>query len=296
MSGVGGNVPRFREKVEGSTSFLITCEISPPRGPDTSSFEERIRSVKGKVDGVNITDNPMLSTRMSPVVAAYLALKNGVDPIMQMTCRDRNILGVTSELLGAHAMGIRNILTLWGDMPKGDSPKGVFELDVGKFLHLIAELNRGIDFRGNELNGKCEFFPGAALNPFDTPDRLRQNAEGKISSGAKFFQTQPVFELDSLQEFAKMVEDKKITVLLGVIITISERMIENIKKFAKGMRVPQELEEGLKKYDKKEDKEKVGLEFSAKLVEEIKKHGVFRGAHIYSPAKESLIPKLLDML
>ncbi len=285
----------FREKIEKKIKdFIITCEISPPRGPDTKSFEERLKSVFGKVDAVNLTDNPMLSVRMSPVIASYYAIKNGVEPIMQMTCRDRNILAISSDLIGAYSIGVRNILVLWGDMPKDDKPKGVFEIDVVGFLKLINNLSYGLDFRENEINSKCEFFPGAALNPFDK--NIKDNAEPKISAGAKFFQTQPIFDLDSIENFIDFVQERNIPVLLGVIIVPSEKTLENIKKFAKGMVIPDELENNLAKYEKKEDKEKVGIEFAISLIEKIKETKVFTGVHIYSPAKESLIPQLLQEL
>ncbi len=285
----------FREKIEKKIKdFIITCEISPPRGPDTKSFEERLKSVFGKVDAVNLTDNPMLSVRMSPVIASYYAIKNGVEPIMQMTCRDRNILAISSDLIGAYSIGVRNILVLWGDMPKDDKPKGVFEIDVVGFLKLINNLSYGFDFRENEINSKCEFFPGAALNPFDK--NIKDNAEPKISAGAKFFQTQPIFDLDSIENFIDFVQERNIPVLLGVIIVPSEKTLENIKKFAKGMVIPDELENNLAKYEKKEDKEKVGIEFAISLIEKIKETKVFTGVHIYSPAKESLIPQLLQEL
>jgi len=285
----------FREKIEqGKKDFLITCEISPPRGPDTTSFEERLKSIAGKVDAVNLTDNPMLSVRMTPVVASFYAIKNGVEPIMQMTCRDRNILAISSDLIGAYSIGVRNILVLWGDMPKDDKLKGVFEVDVSGFLKLINTLALGLDFRENELNSKCEFFPGAALNPFD--QNIKDNAESKISAGAKFFQTQPVFDLNSIENFINFVAERKIPVLLGVIIVPSEKTLENIKKFAKGLFIPSELENNFAKYEKKEDKEKVGIEFAISLIEKIKETKVFRGVHIYSPAKESLIPQLLEKL
>jgi methylenetetrahydrofolate reductase (NADPH) len=286
----------FREKIEKGDSFLITCEISPPRGPNTESFEERLKEVRGKVDAVNLTDNPMLSVRMTPVVASLFAIKNGIEPIMQITCRDRNILGITSDLIGAWAIGVRNVLALWGDMPKEGKPKGVFEVDTTELIKLITDLGKGLDFRGNEINSRCDFFVGAALNPFDEPEKLKENAEKKISAGARFFQTQPVFDLNSITHFADFVYKNKINVLLGVIITPSEKTLENIKKFAKGMVIPEELEENLKKYESKEDKEKVAVEFCSKLIEKIKQTKVFRGVHIYSPTKESLIGKLLEFL
>lgn len=280
----------FREKI-ASKKFCITCEISPPRGPKTSEFEEKIKKLSGKVDAVNITDNPMLSVRMSPVGGAFFCLKNGVEPIMQITCRDRNILALTSELISAHALGVRNVLVLRGDLPKDDKPKGVFEVDVRGLLKLIYDLNNGVDFRGNKINEKCDFFVGAALNPFD--EYIIQNLETKLSGGAKFFQTQPVFDVNSLDSFGKLVEEKKADVLLGVIIVSSEKTLESIKKFAKGIVIPEELEKSITKFEKKEDKEKVGVEFTLKLIEDIEKTKIFRGAHIYSPANENLIIELV---
>ncbi len=282
----------FRDKIDNNeVQFVITCEISPPRGPNTEVFEQNIRLVSGRVDAVNITDNPMLSVRMSPAVASLFAIKNGVEPIMQITCRDRNILGITSELISAWAIGVRNVLVLWGDMPQREPPRGVFEVDVERFLKLISDMRNGYDFRGHELNGKCDFFPGAALNPF-APD-LRENAQRKIEAGAKFFQTQPIFDIKNMDNFLKFIQDVRIPVLTGVIIITSEKMLENIKKFAKGMSIPKKLEEDISRY---EDKEKVGIEFAAQLIEDIKNIKVLKGAHIYSPAKEKLIAKLLDLI
>lgn len=285
----------FRGKIE-SGEFCITCEISPPRGPNSDDFEAKIKGLAGKVSAVNITDNPMLSVRMSPVVASFLCLRNGVEPIMQMTCRDRNILAITSELISACALGIKNVLVLRGDMPKDGKPQGVFEVDVAGFLKIILDLNQGLDFRGNQINQKCDFFPGAALNPFDEINNLRANLLGKLEGGAKFFQTQPVFDVSSLDKFVDVVQEYKANVLVGVIIVASEKTLEIVKSFAKGMYIPPKLEEGISKFQSKEDKEKFGIDFALELIHSIKNTGVFRGAHIYSPANEKLILQLVSRL
>ncbi len=282
----------FREKINSPDEFLITCEISPPRGPDTADFESKLKDVKGKVSAVNITDNPMTSVRMSPAGASFFALRNGVEPIMQITCRDRNILGLTSELISAHSFGVRNILVLWGDPPR--DTKGVFEVDVIKLIQIINNLNEGIDFRGEKLNSKCDFLPGAALNPFD--ERVRENAEGKAQAGAKFFQTQPVFDIKNAEKLGDLAHNKNLKILIGVIIVPSEKVLENVRKFAKGITIPPELEESILKHQKQEDKEKAGIDFATQLILKIKEAKVFKGVHIYSPAKESLIPKLLNNL
>lgn len=287
------DMSEFRKKIEGG-KFCITCEISPPRGPNFSDFESKVKNLIGKVDAINITDNPMLSVRMSPVVASYLCLRSGAEPIMQMTCRDRNILAITSDLISAYSLGVRNVLVLRGDLPKDGKPQGVFELDVPGFLKVINDLNEGIDFRRNQINQRCDFFPGAALNPFDM--NLRDNLLGKLESGAKFFQTQPVFDLSSLENFIKIVQEHKANVLVGVIIVASERTLEIVKSFAKGIYIPPKLEDGILKFEKKEDKEKFGIDFSLELIDNLKRSGAFSGAHIYSPANENLIIKLADKL
>lgn len=289
------NMSNFENKIT-SGKFCITCELSPPKGPDATDFESKVRRLRGKVDAVNVTDNPRLSVRMSPVIASYLCIKNGAEPVMQMTCRDRNILAITSDLISACFLGIRNVLVLRGDHPKNERPRGVFELSVVDFLKLIHNLNQGVDFRNNWLNSRCDFFAGAALNPFDEAQVLEANLVGKLEAGAKFFQTQPVFDISSVEHFKEIVERRKANVLLGVMIVSSEKTLEALKSFAKGIVIPQKLIEGLSRFEKKEDKEKFGIEFSLELIEDIKSLGTFRGVHIYSPLNEELIIRLMENL
>ena len=177
--------------------FVVTAEFGPPKGTEIASLIKNARAVVGLVDGVNVTDNQGGVMRASPLSISKVLLDEGIDPILQITCRDRNRLAIQSDLLGAHIFGIRNLLALTGDPPHiGDhkDSKPVFDLQLDQLLETVRSLNSGKDLAGNPLNGATALFAGAAATPeADNFDLECAKFEKKVQSGARFFQTQADF-------------------------------------------------------------------------------------------------------
>ena len=164
----------FRKKIEKG-EFVLTTELFPPKGPDVSSFLDKAKILKGSFDAYNVTDNQRAVMRLSPVICSLLLIREKMDPILQLTCRDRNRLALQSELLGARVIGVKNVLALTGDyITSGDHPqaKPVFDLDSIQLLQLIEQLNAGKNGNDKELNGRCDFYSGAAVNPSTEPREM----------------------------------------------------------------------------------------------------------------------------
>jgi 5,10-methylenetetrahydrofolate reductase len=189
----------LKEKIE-SNKFIVCGEIGPPKSCDGDVIREKSKYFKGVVDAVNITDNQTALVRLSSIASAKILLEEGIEPIMQMTCRDRNRIAMQSDLLGAAALGIRNVLCLTGDHQKfGDQPeaKGVFDLDSIQLIATAAKMNSGFLLSDQEMKKAPEFLIGAAANPFAEPFEMRaMRLYKKVEAGARFIQTQPVFNLE----------------------------------------------------------------------------------------------------
>ena len=186
----------LREKLERK-EFVITMEVDPPRGADPWPVFQAIHDVADRLTAVNIADSPTAKLRMSPIALAHLVQAQlHLETIFHLTCRDRNLMGLQAELLGAHAMGVRNILTLTGDQPElGDHPDatGVFDVDSKGLAQMAASLNLGQDYYGRELDNGTNFFIGAVANPaMDDIAHEAKRVHDKIAHGVQFFQTQPV--------------------------------------------------------------------------------------------------------
>ncbi|HTL89223.1 MAG TPA: methylenetetrahydrofolate reductase, partial [Leptolyngbya sp.] len=190
--------------------FLITAEVAPPKGTNAAHMIEMARLLKGRVHGVNITDGSRAVMRMSSLVSAALLLQQGIEPIYQVACRDRNAIGLQADLLGAHALGIRNVLALTGDPVKaGDHPeaRSVFELESVRLLQLIGKLNGGNDWKDRSLtDGETDLFVGAAVDPqCHSWSGLQRRFERKIEAGAQFFQSQLITDFDRLDKFMSQI-------------------------------------------------------------------------------------------
>jgi 5,10-methylenetetrahydrofolate reductase len=202
----------LREALE-SGKFVVTAEVAPGKGTDVEHLLEDAAVIKERVDAVNVTDLQSSVMRLGSMAFSHLLTEIGIDPVYQVTCRDRNCLALQSDLLSGWALGIRNVLALTGDHPVlGDHPKArpVFELDSVSLLDVIGKLNSGVDMAGNELKGTPDFLPGAVVNPgADNEAALDlqiMKMETKIEAGAKFFQTQGVYDLDAFEKFMKRIE------------------------------------------------------------------------------------------
>lgn len=285
----------FREALD-SGKFLITAEIGPVKGTEIDGLLKDAGLIKGKVDAINVTDLQSSVMRLGSMAVCHLLRDLGIDPILQMTCRDRNRLALQSDLLSAWVLGIRNVLALTGDHPTlGDHPQAmpVFDLDSVSLLRVISRLNEGFDMVGNQLNGATDFFPGAVVNPgADTEAALEMQIikmEKKIEAGARFFQTQGIFDLDLFKRFMKRIEGFKTPVLGGVILLKSAGMARFMNKNVAGVFVPEPL---IKEMEETKDKVKTSIEIAARLINGLK--DICDGVHIMAIGMEDKVPVIME--
>lgn len=276
--------------------FVITAEVGPLKGTDTTEIREVAQLLQGRVDAANVTDQQSSVMRLGSLATCHLLKEEGLDPVFQVTCRDRNRLALQSDLLSAWVLGIENVLAITGDLPTlGDHPqaKPVYDLDSVQLLWAIKRLNEGYDMVGNELKGKPDFFTGAVVNPgADTEAAFELQLikmEKKIEFGAKFFQTQAIFNVDTLAKFMKRVEGFNIPVLAGIIPLKSAGMARFMNKNVAGVSVPEEL---IDLMSKTEDKVRTGIEIAANIIKELK--GMCQGVHIMPIGWEKRVPAILD--
>jgi len=276
--------------------FVTTAEIGPLKGTDVAEIGEVAELLRGRLDATNVTDQQSSVMRLGSLAVCHLLKEKGLDPIFQITCRDRNRLALQSDLLSAYVLGIENVLSITGDLPVlGDHPqaKPVYDLDSVQLLEVIKRLNEGYDMVGNELKGKTNFFPGAVVNPGASTRAAFElqliKMEKKIKAGARFFQTQAIYEPEVFAKFMKRVEGFKVPILAGIIPLKSVGMARFMNKNVAGVFVPEEL---IGKMAKAEDKARMGVEIAASLAKELK--GMCQGVHIMAIGWEKKVPAILD--
>lgn len=280
--------------------FVITVEITPPKGPDVTPMLDKLEELKYLTDAVNFTDNPSARMRLCSMAACKLSLEMDFEPVLQMTCRDRNRIAIQSDLLGAHALGIRNLLVMTGDHPLwGDhrESKPVYDIDSSIMIKVVKKLNEGKDIYGNTLNGKTDFFVGAVVNPNVEPilPQLKR-FEQKFKLGADFFQTQMIFEIDKLKrltDFASKFEGVK--VIVGLILIRTKKMLYYIAEKIPGAIVPQWLIDKVSKMND-EDVEKFGIDFASSITMNIMENKLANGIHIMAISKVEEVKKLLNYI
>lgn len=285
----------FREDVEAG-KFAVTAEIGPLKGTDIAEIKEVADLLRGKVSAVNVTDQQSAVMRLGSLAACHLAKDAGIDPIFQVTCRDRNRIALQSDLLSAWVLGVESVLVLTGDLPSlGDHPQAmlVYDIDSVHLLHAITGLNEGHDMVGNELKGKPNFFPGAVVNPgADTEASMELQLikmEKKIEAGAKFFQTQAVFDADIFAKFMKRAEKFGVPILVGLIPLKSAGMAKFMNKNVAGIFVPDDIIAQMAKTD---DKPKTSIEITARLIREMK--DMCQGAHLMTLGWDKYVPAILE--
>ena len=278
--------------------FVVTAEVGPPKGFHLEHLVEEASTYLSGITAVNVTDNQSSVMRTS-TLATCVALKNaGLNPIYQATCRDRNRLALQSDLLGAAAMGIDNILCLTGDHTKmGDHPgaKPVFDLDSVSLLYTASQLEKGYDLAGNELVGEPpKFAKGAVVSPIsDSVDAQLAKMERKVMAGADYFQTQAVFEPEKFIAFMEKAKQFGKPVQLGVIIPKNAGMCKFMNRNVAGVHVPQEMIDALAA-DKERAKAGItGVEIAAKIIKECRPY--CQGVHIMALGWEAKVPALLEM-
>jgi 5,10-methylenetetrahydrofolate reductase len=287
----------FKKHFE-SGKFLVTAEVGPGKGTDVGHLMKDAEIIKDRVDAINVTDLQSSVMRLGSLAVCHMLKDRGIDPIYQVTCRDRNRLALQSDLLSGWALGVRNILALTGDHPTlGDHPqaKPVFDLDSVTLLEVIGKLNSGFDMVGNELQGKPDFLCGAVVNPGADNEAAMElqinKMEKKIEAGATFFQTQGVYDLDAFEQFMKRVEGLDTKILGGIILLKSVGMARYMNKNVAGVFVPEHLIQALKGA---EDKVQASMNIAIDLIKGMK--DLCHGVHIMALGWESKIPPILDTI
>jgi len=287
--------PSFREVLK-SDRFVITSEIGPPKGTNIEKMLHHIDLLKDRVDALNVTDHQSSVMRF-PSIGGCLAIKEqGGEPILQVTCRDRNRLALQAELLFAYTRGIRNVLCLTGDaVVVGDhkAAKGVFDLDSTQLLKTIRQMEAGKDLGGNELDGAVEFCAGAIVTPEANPIEPQLiKFEKKIEAGAEFFQTQAIYDLDKFAKFMEHARQFPVKILAGIILLVSARMAKYMNENVPGVFVPQNLIDELADAPKGEAIYK-GIEIAGRMIATIKKESICDGVHVMAIGKEEVVPDIL---
>ena len=286
----------FEEKLY-SGEFLVTTEVGPPKGVDVSEMIHHIDVLKDKVDAINVTDHQSSVMRFPSLGGCLLVKELGGEPILQMTCRDRNRLALQADLLLAYSRGIVNVLCLTGDsIDVGDhrEAKPVFDSDSVQLLKMIRTMESGKDVGGNDLKGVPKFCLGASVHPeadFIEPQLIK--FDKKVAAGAQFFQTQGVFDLASLRRFMQYASQFDIKILAGIIVLASARMAKYMNDNVPGIIVPQTTIDELASVEKGKGRQK-GIEIAARLIKTIKEENLCHGIHIMAVGNEGVVPDILE--
>jgi methylenetetrahydrofolate reductase (NADPH) len=286
---------RLRRAIE-NREFVVTAEVAPPKGGNPVHMLEMAKILGDRVHGVNVTDGSRAVMRMSSIAASTILLNHGIEPIFQMACRDRNVIGLQADLMGAYALGLRNVLALTGDPVKaGDHPKAkaVFDLESVRLLKLITKLNNGEDFNDKKLpDGKLDLFAGGAVDPqLKSWTAIESRFAKKVESGAKFFQSQMITDFVRLEEFMNRVASKyEVPVLAGIFLLKSAKNADFINRYVPGAQIPDGIIERLA--NAKNPLEE-GVKIAAEQVKIAK--NLCQGVHMMAVKKEELIPQILDL-
>jgi len=285
----------LREKL-AVKKFVVTVELDPPKNLNLSKILSEVNddNFRKVVNAVNVTDCPMAKLRMGPIALSHIIQeKIGLEAIFHITCRDRNLLGLQAELLGASALGVRNILALTGDPPEmGDyaMATGVFDVDSIGLVRMVNKLNNGYEYGGNELKDKTDFFIGIAVNP-TAQDLTKEIArfEEKVSAGANFIQTQPIYDIRLLERFLKLTAHINMPKIIGIMPLKSYKMVEYLNNNLPGIFVPPGVKERMRGKDVEE-----GIKISRELIDKINKYKEVAGIHIFPLRDMNLACRLLN--
>ncbi len=280
-----------------SDEFVVTCEIGPPKGTNTEPMEHHIDLLRDRVHAINVTDHQGSVMRLSSIAGALAVKEREAEPILQMTCRDRNRLALQADLLFAHSRGLSNVLCLTGDaVVVGDhaEAKDVFDLDSVQLLELIETMESGRDAAGGKLNGGVQFCRGAVVTPGADPlEPQLIKYEMKVEAGAEFFQTQAVFDLDSFSSFMDKVRQYEVKVLAGILVLTSYRMARFVHNNLPGIRVPEPLLQEMKAAPKGEGLS-TGMNIAARTIAALREKGMCDGVHVMAINAEEAVPDILD--
>jgi methylenetetrahydrofolate reductase (NADPH) len=282
----------FCEKIV-SKKFVVTSEIGPPKGTDVHEVLDNAELLKGRVDAINVTDLQSSVMKAGSLAMCHLLKDRGIEPILQMTCRDRNRLALQSDLLSASILGIENVLVLTGDYPTlGDHPeaKPVFDLGSVQLLEVAGDLQAGRDMKGNLLKGSPHFCVGAVVNPGADPlEPEIMRMEMKIEAGAKFFQTQAVYDIDLFKRFLDSAKHLDTVICAGIVLLKSAAMARFMNKNVAGVFVPDAI---IDEMEAAKDKALASVEIAARLIRQLKP--LCGGIHLMPIGRDRLVPQILD--
>ncbi len=287
------------EKILTSGSFAVTAELGPPKSADGNVIRRKARHLKGVADAINITDCQTAIVRMSSIAAGAILIQEGLEPVIQMTCRDRNRIGIQSDLLGAAALGAKNLLCLTGDHQSfGNHPqsKNVHDLDSIQLIRMVKDMRDEKKFQcGEEMEVEPRFFIGAAANPFADPFEFRAlRLAKKVAAGADFIQTQIVYNVDKFSKWMSMVRelglDQKVYILAGVAPVKSLGMAKYMKKFVPGMDVPDGV---IERMSRAKDAKKEGISICVDIINQLKEIKGVAGVHIMAIEWEEAVPLIV---
>ena len=293
------------ESVLSSGQFALTAEIGPPRGPNADAVKRKAAVLRGMADAFNVTDNQTAVVRMSSIGASKILLDEGLEPVMQMTCRDRNRIAMQSDLLGAAALGIRNVLCLSGDHQSAGASgklkghpgaKNVFDVDSIQLISIVKNMrDGGVQESGDTLTEAPSFFIGAVWSPLAPPEEFRVlRLAKKIAAGADFIQTQAVYDVARFAEALAKARDMGLTeraaILPGVIVPGSAGMLKYMNKNVPGVEVPEEL---IKRMAQAADPKAEGARITIELIEALRALPGIRGIHLQAIEAEERLPEII---
>jgi 5,10-methylenetetrahydrofolate reductase len=287
------------EKVLESGRFAVTAEAGPPKGTSAAVMQRKAEALRNCCDAANVTDNQTAIVRMSSLAGCVLMKQQGVDPVMQIVCRDRNRIAIQSDVLGAVALGIGNILCLSGDHQSfGNHPtaKNVFDIDSIQLIQLLKTMRDERKFLcGEDISGEVPLFIGAAANPYADPFEFRvARLAKKVKAGAEFIQTQAVYDIAKFTEWMKMVVDKgldkKTHILAGVIPIKSAGMARYMRDYVSGVTVPDEV---VTRMEQAADAKVEGAKIAVEIIEQSKEIPGIHGVHIMAVGWEDIVPEIV---
>jgi len=293
------------ERTLRAGQFALTVEVGPPRGPNPEDVIRKAQQLKGVADGYNVTDNQTAVVRMSSIAGARLLLEAGCEPIMQMTCRDRNRIALQSDLLGAWALGMRNCLCLSGDHQKAGASgklkghpgsKNVFDVDSIQLISILKEMrDAGVLESGDAISQPTPYFIGAVWTPLAPPEEFRiLRLAKKIEAGADFIQTQAVFDMKRFATAVKAAADRGLTdraaILVGIIVPKSARMLEYMNANVPGVEVPEAL---IKRMAAAKDQRQEGYQITVELIQAARNIPGLKGVHLQAIESEEVLPEII---
>ncbi|MCD6519563.1 MAG: methylenetetrahydrofolate reductase [Anaerolineae bacterium] len=291
------------ERILASGAFAVTAELGPPKGPDVSVVMRKMELLRGVCDAINVTDNQTAIVRLSSAATCALLHQNGLEPVMQMTCRDRNRLAIQSDIFGAVALGIRNLLCLTGDHQVfGNHPtaKNVYDLDSIQLIQMVARMrDESVTAGGDPVEGEVPLFIGGAANPFGDPFEMRViRLAKKVAAGVDFIQTQCIFDLPRFREWMKRVVDQglheKVYILAGVMPLKSVGAARYINRNVPGFSVPNSIIKRMRAAGKGKKAREEGIKICAEMIQELREIEGVRGVHIMAVEWEEAIRPIVE--